>query len=184
MRRILLALLNAAGELDWSRACVDASHVHAERGPATGPSPVNRRKAGGKHHLISDGIPFHVITTAANLNDVTQTLALVDDIPPVAGRVGHPHKRPDALLDDKGCDSNPSRRELHKRGILPIISHRDRPDIKGLGRLRYVVEQAFALLHQFKRLAAHWERRFDLHNGLVSLACSLICWRRVKKASS
>ena len=88
------------------------------------------------------------------------------------------------LLGDKGYDSNPNRRELRHRGILPVISYKSRPDIKGLGKLRYVVEQTFALLHQFKRLAVRWERRLDLHNGLVSLACSLICWRRLKKAAS
>lgn len=83
-------------------------------GAATGPSPVDRRKTGSKHHLITDGggIPLKVITTAANVNDVTQTLALVDGIPPVAGRVGHPRRRPDALLGDNGYDSNPSRKEL------------------------------------------------------------------------
>ncbi|MFI1524847.1 IS5 family transposase [Kitasatospora cineracea] len=186
LHRILLAELNAAGELDWSRACVDASHVRAKkRGPATGLSPVDRRKTGSKHHLICDGsgIPLHVITTAANVNDVTQTLALVDGVPPVAGRVGHPRKRPDAVLGDKGYDSNPNRRELRQRGILPVISRKGRPDIKGLGKLRYMVEQTFALLHQFKRLAVRWERRLDLHNGLVSLACALICWRRLKKAA-
>ncbi|GGV38132.1 hypothetical protein GCM10010495_64270 [Kitasatospora herbaricolor] len=32
LHRILLAELNAAGELDWSRACVDASHVRAKKG--------------------------------------------------------------------------------------------------------------------------------------------------------
>ncbi|MFC8453568.1 transposase [Kitasatospora sp. NPDC057223] len=133
--------------------------------------------------LICDGngTPLNVITTAANVNDVTQTLALVDGIPPVAGRVGHPRKRPDALLGDKGYDSNANRRELRRRGILPVISQRGTPDIHGLGKLRYVVEQTFALLHQFKRLATRWERRLDLHDGLVSLACSLICWRRLKR---
>jgi transposase len=55
------------------------------------------------------------------------------------------------------------------------------PGIKGLGKLRYVVEQTFALLHQFRRLAVHWERRLDIHDGLVSLACALICWRRLIK---
>ncbi|MFE4537829.1 hypothetical protein ACFRKB_22545 [Streptomyces scopuliridis] len=41
-----------------------------------GERPLDRRKTGSKHHLISDGggIPFHVITTAANVNNVTQTL--------------------------------------------------------------------------------------------------------------
>ncbi|MBJ6613822.1 IS5 family transposase [Streptomyces sp. I4(2020)] len=174
LHRILLSELNAAGELDWSRACVDASHVRAKKGgAATGPSPVDRRKTGG--------IPLKVITTAANVNDVTQTLALVDGVPPVAGRVGHPRKRPDALLGDKGYDSNPHRKELLRRGILAIISRKGQPDIQSLGKLRYVVEQTFALLHQFKRLAIRWERRLDLHDAFASLACALICWRRLRK---
>ena len=67
--------------------------------------------------------------------------------------MGRPRRRPDSLLGDKG-----------------------------LGRLRYVVEQTFALLHQFKRLAVRWERRTELHDAFVSLASSLICWRRLKKA--
>jgi len=151
-------------------------------GDATGPSPVDRGKTGSKHNLISDGhgTPFTVITTAANVNDVTQTLALTDGIPPVAGRRGRPRKRPGALLGDKGYDSDPNRRELRKRRIQPVISRKGSPDIKGLGKLRYVVERSFALLHQFKRLAVRWERRLDLHNALVSLACGLICWRRLK----
>ena len=123
-----------------------------------------------------------MITTAANVNDVTQTLALVDGVPPVAGRPGRPRRRPEALLGDKGYDSNPNRDELRKRRILPVISRKGSPNVKGLGKLRYVVEQTFALLHQFKRLAVRWERRTELHNAFASLACSLI-WRRLKKTS-
>ncbi|WP_158673870.1 transposase [Streptomyces klenkii] len=63
-----------------------------------------------------------------------------------------PQKRPESLLGDKGYDSNPNRHELRKRGILPAISRKDSPDIHGLGKLRYVVEQTFALFHQFNRL--------------------------------
>ncbi|MEU0821361.1 IS5 family transposase [Streptomyces mirabilis] len=187
LHRILLAELNAAGQLDWSRACVDGSHIHANRGGSdTGPSPVDCRKTGSKHHLICDGrgTPLKVITTAANVNDVTQTLALVDNIPPVAGRPGQPRRRPEALLGDKGYDSNPNRDELRKRRILPVISRKGAPNIKGLGKLRYVVEQTFALLHQFKRLAVSWERRTELHDAFISLACGLNCWRRLKKHRS
>jgi hypothetical protein len=36
------------------------------------------------------------------------------------------------------------------------------------------VEETFALLHQFRRLAVRLERHLDLHDGLVSLACALI----------
>ncbi|MER6290935.1 transposase [Streptomyces sviceus] len=119
------------------------------------PPPVDRRKAGSKHHLICDGkgTPLHIITTAANVNDITQTLALVDGIPLVAGRPGCPRRRPESILGDKAYDSRVVRRELRTRRIMLVISRKGAPNIKGLGKLRYVVEQAFALLHQFKRLA-------------------------------
>src|SRR5947209_8202238 len=63
-------------------------HPREKGGANTGPSPLDRRKTGSKHHLICDGhgTPLKILTTAANVNDVTQTLALVDGIPPVAGR--------------------------------------------------------------------------------------------------
>ncbi|WP_455362148.1 IS5 family transposase [Streptomyces sp. SYSU K21746] len=179
LHRVLLAELNAAGRLDWSRACVDGPHPRENGGADTGPSPVDRRKTGSKHHLICDGrgAPLKVITTAANVDDVTQTLALVDSIPPVAGRPGRPRKRPRGSPRRQGYDSNPNREELRKRRILPVISRKGAPNIKGMGKLRYVVEQTFALLHHFKRLAVRWERRTELHDAFVSLACSLICWR-------
>jgi transposase len=65
-----------------------------------------------------------------------------------------------------------------------VISRKDTPNIKGLGKLRYVVEQTFALFHQIKRLAVHWERHLELHDAFISLACSLICWRRLKRVAS
>jgi transposase len=72
---------------------------------------------------------------------------------------------------------------LRRRRILPVISRNASPNIKGIGKLRHVVEQTFALLHHFKRLAVRWElrTRTELHDAFVSLACSLICYRRLKK---
>ncbi len=95
----------------------------------------------------------------------------------MAGRPGRPRKRPRGSPRRQGYDSNPNREELRKRRILPVISRKGAPNIKGMGKLRYVVEQTFALLHHFKRLAVRWERRTELHDAFVSLACSLICWR-------
>ncbi|MFC7267274.1 transposase [Streptomyces lutosisoli] len=113
-------------------------------GAATGPSPVDRRKTGSKYIgcLICDGkgTPLHVITTAANVNDVTQTLHLVDGIPPVAGRPGRPRRRPESVLGDKAYDSKAVRSELRRRRIMPVVSRKGAPNIKGLGKLRYVVE--------------------------------------------
>ena len=84
-------------------------------------------------------------------------------------------------MGDKGYDSDPNRHEPRKRRILPVISRKGTPNIESPDKLRYVVEQTFALLHQFKRLAIRWERRLDLHNALVTLASGLICWRRLKR---
>jgi hypothetical protein len=71
------------------------------------------------------------------------------------------------------------RRACRERRTEPIIPQRSTTGIKGLGKLRYVVEQTIGLLHQFRRLAVRWERRPDIHNGFVSLACALISWRRL-----
>ncbi|WP_168711494.1 transposase [Streptomyces sp. RKND-216] len=80
-------------------------------------------------HLICDGTPLRVITTASNVNDVTQTLALADGVPPVAGKPGRPREHPAALLGDKGDDSNPNRRDLRERRIQPVISRKGSPNI-------------------------------------------------------
>ncbi|MFJ9967595.1 nuclear transport factor 2-like protein [Streptomyces avermitilis] len=61
------------------------------------------------------------------------------------------------------------------------LVHHGLPPTPELG---YVVEQTFALLHQFTYLAVRWERRIELHDSFLSLACTLICWRRLKKTGS
>ncbi|MFC8198593.1 transposase [Streptomyces sp. NPDC057298] len=76
------------------------------------------------------------------------------------------------MLGDKGYDSNPNRDELRRRRILPVISRKGAPIIKGLGKRRYVVEQTFALLHQFRRLAVRWERRTELHRRCSVSRCA------------
>lgn len=74
LHELLLSELRAA-DLD-SRAAVDSSHIRAMKGgPATGPSPVDRGKAGSKHHLIVEahGIPLAAITTGGNRPAATAT---------------------------------------------------------------------------------------------------------------
>jgi hypothetical protein len=39
--------------------------------------------------------------TAANINDITELAPLYNKIPPVAGKVGHPRKKPDAVQGDQ-----------------------------------------------------------------------------------
>jgi transposase len=63
------------------------------------------------------------------------------------------------------------------RGITPRIACRGVAHGSGLGKQRWVVERSFAWLHAFKRLRTRYERRADLHLGLLQLACALICYR-------
>ncbi|MFD9441900.1 IS5 family transposase [Streptomyces sp. NPDC060006] len=181
---LLLEKLRSKNQLDWSRAVIDFSHVRAARkGPKSGPSPVDRARPGSKHHLIVDGqgIPLAVSLTGGNRNDVTQLLPLLDKIPAVAGRVGRPRRRPDALLADRGYDHDKYRRLLWQRGIRPVIAERGQPHGTGLGIFRYVVERTIAWLHGFRRLRIRWERRDDIHEAFLGLAVCLITHRHVQR---
>ncbi|MGW1270853.1 IS5 family transposase [Streptomyces sp. NPDC002491] len=182
----LLAELNAAGALDWSRAVIDGSHVRALKGgPKTGPSPVDRARTGSKHHLITEGhgIPLAVSLTGGNRNDVTQLIPLVQAVPPVRGRRGRPRQRPVALYADRGYDHDKYRKQVRALGITPVIARRGVEHGSGLGMHRWVVEQSFALLHWFRRLRIRWEIRDDIHEAFLSLACGIICWRRLVNPS-
>ncbi|MEV0938176.1 IS5 family transposase [Streptomyces phaeochromogenes] len=182
----LLAELHAASALDWSRAVIDGSHVRALKGgPKTGPSPVDRARTGSKHHLITEahGIPLAVSLTGGNRNDVTQLMPLIEAVPPVRGRRGRPRRRPDTIYADRGYDHDKYRKQVRDAGITPVIARRGTEHGSGLGVHRWVVEQSFALLHWFRRLRIRWEIRDDIHEAFLSLACGIICWRRLKNLS-
>ncbi|MCX4458561.1 IS5 family transposase [Streptomyces sp. NBC_01728] len=182
----LLAELNAAGALDWSRAVIDGSHVRALKGgPKTGPSPVDRARTGSKHHLITEGhgIPLAVSLTGGNRNDVTQLIPLIQAVPPVRGRRGRPRQRPVALYADRGYDHDKYRKQVRALGITPVIARRGVEHGSGVGVHRWVVEQSFALLHWFRRLRIRWDIRDDIHEAFLSLACGIICWRRLVNLS-
>jgi transposase len=179
---VLLAELNAASRLDWSRCVVDSSHVRTLKGGQhTGPSPVDRGRAGSKHHLITDGhgTPLAVLLTGGNRNDVTQLLPLLDAIPSARGRVGRPRRRPDSLFADRGYDHDIYRDQVRARGIVPAIARRGTRHGTGLGTYRWVVERPFAWLHGFRRLRIRWERRADMHEAFLRLACCLITLRQI-----
>ncbi len=45
--------------------------------------------------------------------------------------------------------------------------------------LCYVVEQALALFHQFRRLRTRFDKRADIHEAFMTIGCAMICWRRL-----
>ena len=135
-----------------------------------GPNPTDRGKPGSKHHVITDAqrVPLTASVTGAHRHDVTQLLPLVDRIPPVAGRVDRPRRRPDRVQGD--------------RGLGAVLARRGQAHGSGLGVYRWVVERTLAWLHQFRRLRLRWERRADIHEAFLDTGCILICWNYLKGA--
>jgi hypothetical protein len=129
------------------------------------------------------GIPLAVTLTGGNRHDVTQLLPLIDAIPPVRGRRGRPRRRPDALYADRAYDYDTYRDQVRAIGITPHFARRGTAHGSGLGAHRWVVEQSIALLHWFRRLRIRWEIRDDIHEAFMTLACAIICYRRLNTRS-
>lgn len=120
-----------------------------------------------------------VACSAGNTNDSVTLTEMLDAMPAIGGKPGPPRQRPEVMLADRGYDSTANRQALHERGIIPLIARRGQKNGSGLGTLRWVVERGISWLHQYKRLRIRWERRADLHQGLLTLACALTCYRRL-----
>jgi transposase len=127
LHALLLAELNGADQIDWERALIDASFARAPLGGEdTGPNPTDRGKSGSKHHVLTDaqGIPLNATVTAANVNEVTQVLAVLTDMPSVGGKPGPKRELPERLQGDRGYDSEPLRVWLRWLGITPVLAKR------------------------------------------------------------
>jgi transposase len=182
LHAVLLAELNEADQIDWQRALIDASFAKApEGGQDTGPNPTDRSKSGSKHHLLTDaqGIPLAATVTAANVNEVTQVVEVLAEMPPVGGKPGPKRTRPQRLQGDLGYDSEPLRQLLRALGITPILPKKNAEQDGGLGLFRWFVERTISWLHAFGRLRRRLDRLTELQNAFLRLACALICLRLV-----
>ena len=180
LHEVLLAELHDARKIDWSRAAVDSSYVRARvGGDDTGPSSVDSRKVGSKHHVVVDahGIPLAATLTSTNRPDIAELEKAVDAVPPVRGKRGHPRKRPKRLLGDRGYDSDPHQRKMRRRGRLARFGRRRAPHGSGLGEARWLVERFFSWYHRSGRLRIRTDILSKMHRPLMMLGYSLICMR-------
>jgi transposase len=138
---------------------------------------------GSKHHVIccGNGIPLALTVTAANRNDITQLLELVDRIAPVGP---HGKFRPKVLLADRAYDSRRHRAQLRARGIAPKIAKRNTANGSGLGTQRWVIERTISWLHNHRRLARRYDRRTDIHEAFLTIGCALICQQHLKRTQT
>jgi transposase len=155
----------------------------SQRGQLTGPNPTDRGKKGSKIHLIVDrqGLPLSIGISAANLHDSQALIPLVRGIPPTRSRRGPRRRRPAKLHGDKGYDYPDLRRWLRERGITPRIARRGIESSDRLGRHRWVVERTVSWLSGCRRLHRRYERKAEHFLAFTSIACTLICYRRLAK---
>ena len=180
LHRVLLAKLNGADRIDWSRAAIDSARARSPLGgEATGPNPTDRRKLGTKHHAIVDGqgVPLATTTTGANRHDSQELVPLLNALPGVAGKVGRPRRYPERLYGDRAYDSEPLRGACDARGIDPVLARRNTEHGSGLGVFRWVAERTLSWLHGFRKLRSVTEQGLDMQYAFLDLAMCLICWR-------
>jgi transposase len=109
--------------------------------------------------------------TAANVQDIELLLPLVEQID---------HRRIGVLYADRGYSSQRRWAELDRLGVSHRIPGRRQPNGSGLGRYRWVVERTFAWLHTRRRLLVRTDRRHEIHQAFIDLACALICLHRLE----
>ncbi|WP_433304691.1 transposase [Actinoplanes sp. CA-030573] len=92
LHQLLLDQLNAANRIDWSRAAIDSSHIDAKKGYRYRSVAGQPRQA--RLELPSDlrrnRTPIYVLTSGANVPDISRAIDVLDGAPAIAGRPGRP----------------------------------------------------------------------------------------------
>lgn len=165
-------------------------HEEDNGGELTGPNPVDRGKPGSKLHLLSDanGLPLVVGVTAANTHDSVMFVPLLDGIPAIRSRRGAAdsgprRRRPAKLHADKGYDADHLRVECRRRGIAPRIARRGIESSERLGRWRWKIERTLSWAMGYRRLTVRYERSARRFAAFLSLAATLVCFKRLKKVT-
>jgi transposase len=142
---------------------------------------VDRGKYGSKIHLITErsGLPPSVGISGANLHDSQALEPLVRGIPPIRSRRGPRRRRPAKLNADKAYDNRHLRQWLRLRHITPRIARKGVETSQKLGRHRWTIERTMAWLAGCRRLHRRYERQAIHFLAFTSIACTLICYRRL-----
>lgn len=173
---LLSALGTAQRDDDYLMIDSTAVRVHAHgSNPAGGQlaQAMGRSRASlsTKIHLACDalGYPLGFILTGANVSDFDQCKPLL-----------HAHLRPGAhAIMDKGYDSNAIRAYVNQLGGVAVIAVNSTRTLKPsfdehLYRERHRIENLFARLKAFRRIATRYEKLHSTFAAMLSLACIFV----------
>jgi putative transposase len=176
--------------IEWQWQALDGVITKAPLGgEATGPSPVDRAKAGTKRSVLSDGrgAPLAVVVAGANAPDKTLALETVDGVKGLRPETGGTRRQ--HLCVDAGYDYEDVSTGLLERDYILHLKRRREPtpevppEEKHPAR-RWVVERTHAWHNKFRRLLVRWEKKVEHYYAMIDLASVLIIYRLVATAES
>lgn len=175
-KSILAGLSAQARDEQYVMIDSTAMRVHAhgadpEGGQLAQAMGRSRSSLSTKIHLACDalGYPLGFILTGANVSDFDQAAPLL-----------RRYLRPCAFaIMDKGYDSDAVRACVNQLGGIAVIalhpSRSQKPDFdQHLYRERHRIENLFARLKVFRRIATRYEKLHATFAAMVTLACCLI----------
>ncbi|WP_163271882.1 IS5 family transposase [Chelativorans alearense] len=162
------------------RIMIDATHLKAHRTAASllkkgmFPRRIGRTKGGlnSKLHTVCDGEgrPIILLLSEGQMSDHKGARLVLDALPPATH-----------LIADRGYDSAWFREQLAARGIEPCIpSSRSRKVPYAydttLYRHRHKVENLFAKLKDWRRIATRYDRCAHTFFSAICIAAAVIFW--------
>ena len=162
-----------APAMKGSTLYLDATHMKVHRSglnPAGGQETqaLGLTKGGWntKLHAAVDGagVPQGLFLSGGNVADVYHATEVLEEL------------TPKMVVADKGYDSDPLRIWLFERGVLPCIPPKANridplPYRASAYRKRHLVENFFAHLKTFRRVATRYDKLAETFFGWVLLAC-------------
>ena len=154
---------------------LDASHVKVHR---SGLNPAGGRETqalgltkGGWNTKIHaavdrDGVPRALFLSAGNVADISCATEVLAEMPALPTKM---------VVADKGYDSDDLRIWLYEQGVTPCIPPKSNrtdplPYRKAAYRKRHLVENCFAHLKTFRRVATRYDKLAETYFGWVLLA--------------
>nr|WP_273523848.1 IS5 family transposase [Rhodosalinus sediminis] len=176
--RILAELARPGAQGDT--IMIDSTHLKAHRTAAslfkrgTRPRAIGRTKGGlnSKLHMVCDGLgrPLTFFLSPGQVSDAKGALALLSALPSA--------KR---LLADRGYDADWFRQALDDKGIaacIPARRGRKKPAKHDavLYKQRHRIENLFARLKDWRRIATRYDRCGELYLSAICIASTVIYW--------
>ena len=176
--RIFAELAGAAGEPD--RIMIDATHLKAHRtassllkgGALSRCIGRTKGRLNSKLHTVCDGQgrPIVLLLTEGQMSDHKGAVLLFSRLPQAK-----------ELLADKGYDSDWFRHALASRGITPCIPPTANRKVqyaydKQLYRQRHKIENLFARLKDWRRIATRYDRCAHTFMSAITIAATFCFW--------